>query len=1161
MRSIADLVSNILNRRSPWDDPSPVREELFGLERLEEHADSLAHAQTVASRTVGVPSLHRRLDDNAATLLTAYRASALEVEGDRGVVPAAEWLLDNYHLVEAQIREIREDLPPGYYWQLPKLAVGPFAGYPRVLGIAWAFIAHTDSHFDPETLIRFVAAYQRVQPLTIGELWAIAITLRIVLVENLRRLADQITTGRAARSQANALADRLLEAGPESEKALPSGSEPLSERFAAQLAKRLRDYDPDITPAQSWLEQRLAAQGTSIELVVQHAQQRQGASNVTMRNIITSMRLISDVDWAALFETVSLVDACLSSASRFAEMDFATRDLYRAAIEQLARGAPGSELDIAGEALTVASEARARAKAPPEAERMGDPGFHLIGEGRNEFEARIGFRAPLQLWVSRIPVRLGLKGYTAALVLITTLVLAAGVWTLLTLGAPTLALAFFAIAALLPASQIAFAVVNRAIAGHVGASALPGLELTQGIPASHRTLVAVPTLLTTEAELLEQIERLEVHYLSGSEGDVYFALLADSVDAPREVMEGDATLVEIAMGAISALNVQHGPGPAGDRFTFLHRGRKFNPGEKVWMGWERKRGKLQELNRLLRGALDTSFISMNGVGPSVPPDVRYVITLDADTMLPRETVLRLVGKMAHPLNRPRFDPERRQVVDGYAILQPRITAALPGARVGSLFQRIFSSPGGIDPYAGAISDVYQDLFGQGTYAGKGIYDVDAFEAALAGRIPQNTLLSHDLLEGTFAKAGLASDVELVEDFPARYDVAARRSHRWTRGDWQLLPWILSRSEVGALGRWKLVDNLRRALIAPFSVLALALACLLPLPAAFGGFVLIALTIFIPALVPIASSVFPRRYGLHLPHHFSSLAREAKLAGIQFALKLAFLPDEAWRNLDAIVRTLYRLLVSHSLLLEWTTAAQASQRPRLTVSGFYIDMAGGTLSATALLMAALLFAPSNWPLIAPLAMLWLAAPAIALLVSRPDLASRSTLTASEATELRLIARRTWRYFETFVTSRDNMLPPDNFQETPRPAIAHRTSPTNIGLYLLSTVAARDFGWSGTLSTVERLEACFASLDRLPKFNGHLFNWYDTEDLRTLEPAYVSSVDSGNLAGHLIALANACEEWVGAPLPDNRTGLIDTLGLARLALAGQQEEAGETGPDFR
>ena len=408
----------------PWNDKAPVREELFGIERLEQHAESLAAAQPITTRPPVVMSLHARLNDNAAVLLATYRASAVELESGRGMVPAAEWLLDNYHLVEAQIREIRDDLPPGYYRQLPKLAEGPFAGYPRVLGLAWAFVAHTDSNFDPDILRRFITAYQRVQPLEIGELWAVAITLRIVLIENLRRLADQIMAARAARADADALANQLVVSGGarsalETDIATRS-SGPLSELFAAQLAKRLRNQDPRTTPALGWLEERLRLQGTSINEVVQHAQQRQGASNVTVRNVITSMRLISDIDWAELFESVSLVDERLRMASDFATMDFPTRNLYRSAIEQLARGSSSTELEIADLALSAARVARAGAVNAEEAERTGDPGYHLIAEGRYALERTIGFRPPPRLRISRFNIRLGIGGYVGAILLVTT---------------------------------------------------------------------------------------------------------------------------------------------------------------------------------------------------------------------------------------------------------------------------------------------------------------------------------------------------------------------------------------------------------------------------------------------------------------------------------------------------------------------------------------------------------------------------------------------------------------------------------------------------------------------------------------------------------------------------------------------------------------------
>src|SRR3990167_1477881 len=758
--SMNSFLRSILGPRPlspPWNDPAPVRQELFGVERLEQHAHSLAAVQSVTAQPPAVLSLHVRLDDNAKVLLAAYRASAAELEQNRSVVPAAEWLLDNYHLVEAQIREIRDDLPPGFYRQLPKLGHGPFAGYPRVFGLAWAFVAHTDSHFDPDTLRRFISAYQRVQPLTIGELWAVAITLRIVLIENLRRLADQISAGRAARAEADALAIRLLAAGSarsalDAEVATRKAG-PMSEPFAAELAKCLRDQDPRTTPALGWLEEQLSLQGASIDDVVQRSQQRQGASNLSVRNVITSMRLISDIDWAELFESVSLVDERLGAGSTFASMDFPTRNLYRSAIEQLARGSSATELEVAGLALAAAQHAE-QSRQGEQAERVGDPGYHLIAEGRRALEQAIGFKPPVRLRFSRLKIRLGIGGYVGSILLLAAALLALALWTLSMPGVTTGWLLLLAVLGFLPATEVATALVNRTVTWSFGAMTLPGLELTNGVPQVLRTLVAVPTLLTSEADLLEQIERLEVHHLAGAGGDLTFALLTDGLDADQQVVATDAPLLAVAVAAIALLNQRYRPAPGGSRFLLLHRRRQFNAGENTWMGWERKRGKLHELNRLLRDA-----------------------------------ALRLIGKMGHPLNRPRFSDSLQRVTSGYAILQPRVTPSLPVGREGSFYQRVFSSPGGMDPYAAAVSDVYQDLFGEGSYTGKGIYDIDAFEAALASRVPENSMLSHDLFEGIFARAGLASDVELVEEFPPRYDVVAKRQHRWTRGDWQLLPWV------------------------------------------------------------------------------------------------------------------------------------------------------------------------------------------------------------------------------------------------------------------------------------------------------------------------------------------------------------------------------------
>ena len=1162
----------------PWTDTTPVREELFGVERLEQHARSLAAVQQVSLRPPTVPSLHRRLRANAEQLLAAYRASAAELAAGASVVPAADWLLDNYHVVEEQIREIRVDLPPGYYRQLPKLAQGPFAGYPRVFGIAWAFIAHTDSHFDPLVLRRFIAAYQEVQPLMISELWAVAITLRIVLVENLRRLADQITSAGVERADAQRFADRLLVSGS-AHSALTNdidtrASGPLSELFAAQLAKRLRDRDPRTTPALQWLEDRLKSQGSSVGQVIENAQLRQGASNVSVRNIITSMRLMSDIDWADLFEDMSLVDARLRDASGYGAMDFATRNLYRNAIEQLARGSSFSEIAIADQALARAQAASQTGHAAhtttattadqPTSSREADPGYHLLAEGRPALEHAIGFKAPLRFRINRWHISLGVPGYVGAIMGLALVLLGSSLWLAGTTGIAPAWLVALALVGFLPATEVATVFVNRMVTRRLGPVGLPGLALDDGVPTNLRTLVVVPTLFTSEADLREHIENLEVHHLAGAGGDLSFALLSDGLDSDTEVAQSDSHLIEVAQAAIAALNLRHGPAPGGKRFYLLHRHRRFNAGENCWMGWERKRGKLHELNRLLRGATDTSFMAMgDSVLPDILADVRYVITLDADTRLPRDAALRLIGKMAHPLNQPTFSVTEQRVIGGYAILQPRVTPALPLGLEGSLYQRLTSGPGGMDPYAAAVSDVYQDLFSEGSYTGKGIYHVDAFEAALAGRIPENSLLSHDLFEGVLARAGLASDVEIVEDFPARYDVAVQRQHRWTRGDWQLLPWVLGRRHNGialpSLGRWKMLDNLRRSLMAPAHLLLITLCCLLPWPQAFWGVLLTLLALALPAFLPSFVELWVRRPGIRVASHLRLWVSDLHMAAMQTVASVALLPDQAWRTMDAIVRALTRLYATHRQMLEWKTAAQAATRPRPGPAGFYRLMVFGLVLATLLTVCIALFAPQARPLVLPLLALWLAAPGLAWRSSRRSVAApKRAPEASNIVALRLIARRTWRFFETFVTSAENMLPPDNFQEDPKPVVAHRTSPTNIGLYLLSAVAARDFGWAGAAQTADRLEATLTSMRSLERYRGHFYNWYDTQTAQVLAPPYVSSVDSGNLAGHLIALANACEEWINAPLPNAwMQGLGDATELARVSILAVPAAQGALG----
>ncbi len=1163
---------------SPVQWEEPIRAELFGIERLEQHARTLAAAQRIAEVPSKGKNLLPRVRANGQVLLAGYRDVAATIREKSEITPAAEWLLDNFHIVEEQIRGIRDHLPGSYYRLLPKIVEGHLAGFPRVYGLAWAYVAHTDSRFELETLQRFVRAYQSVQPLTIGELWAVTIHLRVVLVENLRRLSQLIVRSRKSRASADELADRLLGLSSlpveDADDVFgPLGDAKLRRPFAVQLVQRLRDQGPSIIPAMDWLNEKLAAQGTSAEEVVSLEHYSQAAANVTVRNIITSMRWMSSIDWLEFFEEVSLVDEVLRDAPGFAASDFATRDAYRAQIEVLSRGSGRSEMEVAQESVRLARDAargetrsaHAEAGTDPRGSEPGlpgiperaeeDPGYYLLSRGRPDLERLLEFRVPLRIRLRRFHRSHSSAGYLGTIAAFTALLLYGLLFQTWTTGAGIPILVLLGILGLLPASAIAVSLVHRLVPILVPPKLLPKLELFRGIPPELRTLVVVPMLLTSRDDIEEQVEHLEVHYLSNPEGHLHFALVSDWADAPQESMPGDEDLLTALADGIAGLNQKYeGPPGEGSRFFLLHRRRLWNEKEGKWIGWERKRGKLHELNKLLRGAKDTSFLPIHGQSPGVPQGVRYVLTLDADTRLPKGSAYRLVGAAAHPLNRPRFDARKGRVVGGYAVLQPGITPSLPTGPKSTAYQRIVSGPGGVDPYASAFSDVYQDLFEEGSYTGKGIYDVDAFEAALEGRVPENALLSHDLFEGLFTRAGLVTDVGLFEEFPTNYLVAAGRHHRWVRGDWQLLPWIMGTARDGAgrrqrdpippRGRWKMVDNLRRSLVAPFSVLAAVIAWTFPgVPALLWTGLLLG-SVAVPTVIPVLDGLLPRRGGISKRSHLRAVGHDISVALSQTFLALTMLAHQAWLMLDAIVRTLWRLYISKRDLLEWVPAAQAIRGADLGLRAFYWKLRWSVVLAVGAGSLFVVFKPGAWLAAGPLICLWMLAPFLARRMSVPaKIESTQALSPEETRSLRLIARRTWRFFETFVDEEEHSLPPDNFQEDPEPVEAHRTSPTNLGLYLLSAVAAHDFGWIGILDMAERLEATLGTMSTLHRVRGHFCNWYDTRDLRPLEPIYLSTVDSGNLAGHLLALAQACRELMpGTGFgPDTLEGVRDALQL--------------------
>ena len=1136
---------------------SPLHGELLGVERLEERARALAAGFTLSRNPRrGPPTLLRQLTEDTRALRSAYHVLAGDVRRGEPIAPAAEWLLDNFHLVEGEIREIRHHLPTRYYRELPKLATRELAGTARVYAMAVELLRYSDARLDVQRLNRFIYAYQTVAPLTIGELWAWPSLLKLALVVHLRRLSEELIESRQGRLEADrcfADFERERESGR-----LPALPQTLHVAFVDQLLQRMREYGAGAAGLRKQLEERLEAAGATVEDAVRAEHQRQAMNHLSMGNSITSLRLCATLDWNEYVEGVSLIEQILQRdpAGVYRRMEFHSRDRYRHAVEALADPTGEAQVRVA---LRAIESARQAAETLGPDLRAAHVGYHLIGPGRRGLESDVAHHPPPRRRFKRFVFQHAPPIYLGSLALLTGIGVAAAVAAAGVSRAPQSLWIWVAALALIPASEFAVALMHRVVHRIAKPWPLPRLDLRGGVPEHARTMVIVPTLISSVEGAVALVERLEVHALGNMDPHIHFALLTDFPDAPSERLPGEDQVLSAAIAAIDALNARYAPGTA-DRFYLFHRARRWNGSEGVWMGWERKRGKIEEFNRLLRGATDTSFTAQVG-DPDVLPRIRYCITLDSDTRLPRDTARQLIGVIEHPLNRPRFDQELRRVVEGYGILQPRVSVTMASA-AGSLFARAYAGHTGIDPYTTAVSDTYQDLFAEGIFTGKGLYDVDAFTASLEGRVAENAMLSHDLFEGLFARCALISDIEVVDDFPSSVLAHARRQHRWVRGDWQILFCLLpvmptrhgfERTQLPLISRWKVLDNLRRSLLAPALMAMLASAWIwLPGPPLAWTLATLAVLGFplIPPLVHFVSGPRPQQPFVVFLH---DVWAEAKTAGAQVLLQIVLLPYHAFEMLHAIILSLVRMVLTQRRLLEWETAATtaaraagllAQQGPRV----FIAEMWAGPAAALLLLLGVVPLRATALPLAIPFLAAWLASPVVAWWLSRPVVPRRLALGPDDTEQLRLIARRTWHYFERFTTAQDHWLPPDNVQEVAELRIARRTSPTNISMGLLSTLAAHDLGYIGTADLADRVENTLTSVEALERHEGHLLNWYDTESLAPLVPRYVSTVDSGNLAGVLMTLSAGLRELAAGPADEGRIagGLADSAGVLYDAL---------------
>ncbi|MBL0309683.1 MAG: cyclic beta 1-2 glucan synthetase [Bacteroidetes bacterium] len=1105
----------------------PMQEELFSSDQMEHFGKTLAKRHEVSTKPTR-DHLLKRLASNEIVLQEVRKLLTESIKKNYPVTPAGEWLIDNFYLIEEHIRLAKIHFPKNYSEDLPQVIEGTSSGITRSYDIAIQIISHSDGRIDMESLSRFVKAYQTITNLKLGELWSIPIMIRLALIENIRRVSARIAIDKVDRNLADYWAKRMIEIAEKTPKELilvladmARSNPPIKGAFVSELIRQLRGKGAELALVLNWLEQQLSGKGLKSTELVNAEIQKQTADQISISNSIGSLRLLGAIDWRIFVESHSIVEKILLQDydGIYGLMDFDTRDRYRHVVESLSKKSKLSEEEVARIAIQLMQES---AQTPSSDQSATHVGYYLIGQGLEQTKRTAKINSS---GIRKMQDSIQKHGflYYLLFILLITIGIAAAIFIKLHIEINnTWLLLFISILVLFSASQLAVSVVNFFATLLVKPNLLPRMDYSTRIPASSSTLVVIPAMLTTVAEVENLVEDLEVRFLANRKDNLYFGLLTDFTDALHETLFDDQVHLDTAKNGIEALNKKYQRGN-NDLFFLFHRPRKWNPQENVWMGYERKRGKLSDLNALLRGISKEPFSLITG-DQSIFPKIKYVITLDADTQLPLNSAWKLIGTMAHPLNRAWYHEKKKRVTKGYGILQPRISISLPDI-TGSRYTRMHGNEPGIDPYTRATSDVYQDLFGEGSYIGKGIYDVDIFQKVLNGRFPENRILSHDLLEGCYIRSGLLSDVQLFEKYPTTYSADMKIRQRWVRGDWQIffwiLPWVpglgnqLYKNPISALSRWKIFDNMRRSLVSIALTVLLLLAWIV-LPSLLFWTITISGIIVFPIFITSLWDTLRKPKNVLLRYHVRNSYQNLREVTVNTLFTLICLPYEAFANLRAIIQTLWRMIISGEKLLEWNPSSHTKKADQSSLRISYTVMWVEPVLTVVVFAFLVFYTPQKLILASPILLVWFIAPYIAWFTSKPIEKPVATLSDNQNIFLQKLARKTWSYFEHFVVAEDNYLPPDNFQEQPVESIAHRTSPTNIGLSLLASLSACEFGYITTRQLIERTRNTINSMEKMERYNGHFYNWYDTETLQPLQPKYISTVDSGNLAGHLLVL---------------------------------------------
>ena len=1059
-----------------------------------------------------------RMMDNFEVITMVYNLLNEQIKLKIPIHPAGEWLLDNYYVIEETVKGIEKELTLKKYRNFLGIANGNNYGFARIYVVASEIVSYTDAKIDGKLLTDLLKSYQEKKKLNMEEIWNIGIFLQIAIIENIRNICERIYSAGLQKYRVENIIERLVENKTKDELRFNKLGEyklkvkeygEMKYPFIEYMSYKLRQFGKKAYPFLNILEEQVNKMGVDISDVIKKEHFDIAVKKVSIGNSITSIKNIQRINFIDIFEEINQVDDILNEdpANVYDGMDYKTKIYYRNKIQEISKKTKISEIYIAKKCLELAKEKQGK---------KAHIGYYLIDDGKQELlESLLGrkikFLTNDQKIIRYITIKIIISLVFASLL---------GVY-MYTQTANILLSVITAILFYLPIEIIFMQILQYVLGKVIKPKLIPKMDLQNGVPKENATFVAIPTIITKEEKLKEMMKKLEVYYIANKSDNIYFALLGDVSASSKEEEDFDEAISKLGIELVQELNKKY-PDDNFPKFHFIYRKRKWNDKEECYLGWERKRGLLTQFNEYILKNSKEDF-RVNTIDFNKMPKIKYIITLDADTELVLNSGLQLIGAMSHILNKPEI--ENGAIVSGHGIIQPRVGVTLDSASK-TKFTKIFAGSAGTDSYTNAISDVYQDNFDEGIFTGKGIYDVKVFSLTLKDEIPENTVLSHDLLEGSYLRCGLASDIMLMDGYPTSYLAFRTRLSRWTRGDIQILRWIKSKiknkegikkkNPLDMVSKYKILNNMVKIIFPPIALISIIFLVLINIfmnIRIWPVMTILILSIIIPYVMELVNRIVYKKSGERLQKTFYKGISGCKASIIRAILELGTLPDKAYTMINAIIKTTYRMCKSKKHLLEWTTAEEAEKNSKTDLFSYYKNMWPNLLAGVAFMVSA-----PKCMLSVILAILWLITPEVMQNISKKEKENFAIdyLRKDEKEYILEVARRTWKFFKENITEKSNYLPPDNYQEDRKEQVVYRTSSTNIGLGLLSVAASYDLGFENLEDTINLLYKMIESITKLQKWNGHLYNWYNIKTLEPLIPKYVSTVDSGNFIGYLYTL---------------------------------------------